>query len=80
MDILPEEAGQKSRMKAAGRTQKRNGVKYAVSFCSMGNMEHAAAAFLYGVRSIGVFENCFQAPQYQYSSTNFCRASASFPT
>ena len=34
---------------------KRNGVKYAVSFCSMGNMEHDAAAFLYGVRSIGVF-------------------------
>ena len=32
---------------------KRNGVKYAVSFCSMGNMEHDAAAFLYGVRSIG---------------------------
>jgi len=28
---------------------KRNGVKYAVSFCSKGNMEHDAAAFLFDV-------------------------------
>ena len=78
MDIVPEEA--KKQDESSRADTKRNGVKYAVSFCGMGNMEHDAAAFLYGVRSIGVFENCFQAPQYQYSSINFCRASASFPT
>lgn len=50
MDFGSEEAGRKKQgksrwIKEAVRIQKRNGVKYAVSFCSMGNVEHAAAFY-----------------------------------